>query len=445
MLRLADSDDVTQPSTSAIEHFAAEVGKLSGGSVRVRIIFSAAGQRIPRAEERTIGMVRAGTFDLGVVGARAWDLVGENAFQALHAPFLITSTTLLDRVLESPIADKMLASLEQENVVGLALVPDHLRRPFGIGRAFVSLRDFAGARIRIQPSRATAALMRALGAIPIEVSNDQIGVQIAKGHVDGEELSLFNDPGSSTPTGNIVFFGKALTFFANEGAFRRLTRSQRRDVFTAAANTRRWVAQHSPSELELGPSVCTDRRRIVLARTADVRAIGHASRPVYALLERDPATKRYIERIEAMKATMAPTPPVRVAPACSRVVPSPTAAGREQPPSVLNGTYRWVLTAADAHAAGQTGDTYPIIGTASLHDGTWSFAGADHDGGTYTIHGNRVRFEWPRVASVLVFEYTRDRDGTIHLRPVPPMDAGDEFVWAYEPWRRIGPPSDVSG
>jgi hypothetical protein len=48
---------------------------------------------------------------------------------------------------------------------------------------------------------------------------------------------------------------------------------------------------------------------------------------------------------------------------------------------------------------------------------------------------------WPRVASVLNFTFTRDHDGTLHLKPILPMDFGDQFVWAYRPWRRVGPPS----
>ena len=82
---------------------------------------------------------------------------------------------------------------------------------------------------------------------------------------------------------------------------------------------------------------------------------------------------------------------------------------------------------------------------AVLRGGKWRFPpaskGSDSDRGTYTIRGNRIRFVWPRVASVLNFTFTRDKDGTLHLKPILPMDFGDQFVWAYRPWRRVGPPS----
>ena len=126
VLRLADSDNLDQPSVVPVEHFAAEVRKRSGGSLRVQIVFEAAGKSTPRVESKTIGMVRAGHYDLGVVGARAWDLSGDKSFRAIQAPFLIDSENLLDRVLASPIASSMLQSLSGQGLTGLGLVPEYL-------------------------------------------------------------------------------------------------------------------------------------------------------------------------------------------------------------------------------------------------------------------------------------------------------------------------------
>jgi hypothetical protein len=106
-----------------------------------------------------------------------------------------------------------------------------------------------------------------------------------------------------------------------------------------------------------------------------------------------------------------------------------------------------VLSRDDAHRYWgpqlNPGDSFPLIVTAILRRGTWRMVGPDGDRGTFTIRGNRIRFDWPRVASVLVFRFTRDRNGTLHLKPVLPMDPGDQFVWAYKPWQRIGPPTQT--
>ena len=446
-LRLADPDSSDQPSVEPVEHFAAEVEKQSAGSLKVQVVFAAAGGAIPRVEPRTIGLVSSGRFDVGIVGARAWDLFGAQSFRALQAPFLITSQRLLDRVVESSVGSGMLASLEHHGVVPLGLVPDYLRYPVGLAHPFVSLADFRGARVRIQPSRTTASLIRALGATPVEISNDRIGIETAKGHVDAQELSLLSTPGKSILTGNIVFFGKALTLFANRDLYDRLSGEQREALRAAATETMRYMAARHAAALLLPPKDCSDGRRIVLSKAADVRAIERAAAPVYTELDADPVTKRFIEQIRALKRTTAPDPPVVIPRSCTHAPPPAQATGRESSPSTLNGTYRWILTLADARANGEPnpGDTFPMIGTAVLEDGTWKFAGADHDGGTYSIHGDRIRFVWPRVASVLVFEFTRDSGGMLHLRPVLPMDSGDQFVWSRKPWRRIGPPRPLEG
>src|SRR5712691_5304670 len=153
VLTVADSNGIDQSDTTAIQHFARQVAKRSGGSLRIHITYQAAGSSTPYIEERVIRSVQAGRYDLGWIGARAWDEVGVNSLRALQAPFLITSTRLLDRVATSPVAREMLASLSSRHVVGLALVPDFLRHPIGITRKLTSPTDFAGARIRIQPSQ----------------------------------------------------------------------------------------------------------------------------------------------------------------------------------------------------------------------------------------------------------------------------------------------------
>jgi hypothetical protein len=260
---------------------------------------------------------------------------------------------------------------------------------------------------------------------------------------------MLNSPGGSVVTQNVVFFGKALTLFANRDAYGRLSDDQRRVIQDAAAATLRYALAHHPPDSAIAKGYCFDRRRIVFASPADVKVLIGKEQSVYRWLESDPQTKRFIEQIEALKRTTMPDPTASsatVPAACRRSQQPAQALGLPRPASLLNGTYRWVITRSDAikywHAPPQPGgDTFPIIGTATLRNGTWRFAGADHDHGTYTIRGDRLRFVWPRVASVLVFRFTRAPDGTLHLRPILPMDRGDQFIWSSQPWRRIGPPT----
>jgi TRAP-type C4-dicarboxylate transport system substrate-binding protein len=448
ILRLADSDAIDQPDTPTIQYFAARVAKLSGGALRVRITFQAAGDKVPNVEAPTARMVRAGKFDLGWIGARAWDELGVESFQALQAPFLVTSYALLDRIAMSTIAEEMLAGLRSQDVVGLALVPDQLRHPVGLGRPLSSSADFAGARIRIQPSRATQALMTALGAAPVAVSGSAVPAAIAHHRIDGEELSFGNAPGGSIVTANVTFFGKALTLFAARRAYDRLTDVQRDVLRRAAEQTVRHVITDRPSESALARRFCGDDGSIVLASKRELTELELAAQPVYGQLERHPQTAAFIARIRKLKARTPRDPPLVVPAGCAPGEKgAPPSHGKLRSPSIVNGTYHVLFTRADAIAFGPPANTpenlagTPAVNTRILDDGKWRFGGGDR--GTYTIRGETITFVAPAYGSVESFTFGFDRQRELHLKPVLPMDRGDQWVMAGEPWQRVGPPTKI--
>ena len=420
-----------EPDAPVARFFASRVAALSGGSLRVRVVFDAAGQQVVDPEARVARMVRDGRFDLGWIGSRAWDLLGVTSFQALQAPFLVTSYALLDRIATGPLASQMLAGLSRHGFVGLALVPDRLRHPFGLLRPLRSLQDFAGARMRVNPSRATDALMRALGATPVHISNDGVEAARARHEIDGTEGSLGGNLAGGYVTANLSFFAKALTLFAGRRAYERLADDQRAALRNAARQTVARVAAHPRPEAARSRRYC-EGGSVVTASRNDLAALGRAAQPVYAELERDAQTRELIAAIRDLQATPAPT----TAAALECAHRTPTAHGRRVSPSTLNGTYRWRLTKAGAVAAGDPND--PDIGKVmamTLRDGKFLTGGGST--GTYEISGNRIA-----VDGSLTFTLTfkRGANGDLDVKPVLPMDRGDAFNWASAPWRRVGPP-----
>jgi TRAP-type C4-dicarboxylate transport system substrate-binding protein len=448
VLRLAASDGIDLAESPLVRYFAAQVAQLSGGKFRVQVTFHAAGTGVPDVEIRTAELVRSGKFDLGWIAARAWDELGVRSFQALQAPFLITNYALLDKVVTSRMAGEMLAGLAGQHVVGLALVPGLLRHPVGLTRPLVSLSDFAGARVRDQPSNATDRLLRALGATPVHVSNRAINNEIARGRIDGEELSLANAPVGGIATANVAFFPKVLTLFAGERTFARLNRAQQ-DILRRAAertlvhNTGYPVSTALAFEGTLARQYCRSPGRVVLASDQELAALALATRPVYSELERDPLTKSLIAQIQKMKASLPNPQPPAVPSSCLGAGQAGVVKGLRRSASILNGTYHWLLTAAAARAFGPPatapGNTYPTLFTAVLRDGKWMFPNDQPpETGTYTVVGNRVVFT---SGYDLTFTFVRDADGTLHLRPVAPMNRGDQWVFSGAPWRRVGPPN----
>jgi TRAP-type C4-dicarboxylate transport system substrate-binding protein len=434
VLLLGDVDAEDDPSTTPVlEYFGDQVAKLSKGSLRVRVIYDAAGHERPDVEAQVARKVRDGSFDLGWIGAAAWDELGTTSFQALHAPFLVTDDVLLDRVATGPLADTMLSGLRDAGVRGLAVVPESLRNPVGLRRPLVSLASFRGARLSVTPSRATDLALRALEAIPVHGLGKGQNLAIA----DGLLGSLAAFLGPDIVTGNVSFFPVLHTLFANPASLRSLTAAERAALEQAAARTLANAVATRLSAQEVIDRFCSSGRsasatgggRVVLASRAELAALVRATRPVYSELEREPRTKSLISQIRALKRSLPPAPALRVPGGCSvPPEPGPTGDTAPQATSKLDGTYRWLLT---------TGN----VSTMTLRDGKWQNGeGPDAIKGTYAVTGNRIAFNWPSENSVLIFTFSRDRDGTLHLTPTSSVEQGDRGVWSSEPWRRIGPP-----
>lgn len=451
VLRLAVADDAEQPDAPFARYFARRVSALSDGSVRVRVVWDAAGQNSPGYELNIARLVHDGDFELGWMGSRAWDRMGITSFQALQAPFLVTDYGLLGRIATGPPAERMLAGLDGHGFVGLGLVPEHLRYAFGVRGPLASVGDFAGARVRVRPSEASDALMRALGAKPVHISGDDVAAAVADGEIDGAEASLgtnSREEGESHLTVNLPLFPKTLTLFAGEDAYEQLDADEREAIRKAGRETAAYAAAHPPSERALMREFCGGGRLVsaVAASRGDLEALEDAAQSVYARLEEDSDTKALIAAIRALEAE-SPGHPVAVPPAaCTQT--TPTASGRNRSPSAVNGTYHWRVTEAGAHAAARAVGASPhaddedigTVGKMTLRDGKWLMGDVDPEdySGTYEIIGNRLVFDWQ--GEILTFEFTRDGDGTIQLEPLPPMNDGDAVVMAGGPWRHVGPP-----
>lgn len=444
VLRLAVAEDAEQPESVHARRFASRVAALSDGSLRVRIVYDAGGEESAAYEARIARMVRNGKFDLGWIGSRAWDLSGIKSFQALQAPFLVTNHAVLGRIATGPLAARMLAGLDGRGVVGLALVPDRMRYPIAAKRALASPEDFAGARVRVPSSRATDALIRALGGTPVHLRGEALDKALQKGEIDGAEASLGTntaEEGENFLTSNLVFFPKTLTLFADSDAYERLDDDQRDLLRKAARETAVRAAANPLSESKLMRHFCGGRPvTVVTASNEDLAALEQAAQPAYAQLERNARTKALIAAIRRL-AARTPAGPTPAPPAGCSADPA-TARGRELPASTLDGTYRWRLTEEGARAVGARPDDEDIgsVVTMTLRNGRWQLGEDDFSSGTFSIKGKRLVFDWPTAGAVLTFDFERDESGTLDVEPVPPMDRGDQFVWASAPWRRVGPP-----
>ena len=305
VLRLGTGDALGLPDTPVVAGFANAVEELSDGRMRIEVVWEAAeNSSVPDGFEKgVVALVQEGELDLGWIAARAWDTVGVKSFQAVQAPFLITDQELLTEVLASPVADEMIAGLEDAGVVGLGLYPDGLRYPLGYTAPMISLEDFDGADIRLVPSEATEALVRAFGGRPVYgLTGDALDAAIASGDVDGTEISLELAaeiaPKGSLVTGNVVLFPRVNTLFAGQDLMASLSDEQKAVLAAAVEETHAFATSATTEDSR---AFCEAGGEIVIASEADVAALERAARPVYRLLEADPRTKAFIDEIDELK------------------------------------------------------------------------------------------------------------------------------------------------
>ena len=114
-----------------LEAFDEAVGRVSGGRLRIKWLNEYGSGRDGIPEVNLIRDVSAGKADLGWAGTRVFDELGVPAFNPLHAPMLIDSYELEEKVLGDGLVDPMLASLDELELQGIGVLPGPLRRPLG--------------------------------------------------------------------------------------------------------------------------------------------------------------------------------------------------------------------------------------------------------------------------------------------------------------------------
>jgi len=370
-LRLITVDDLWAAE------YAAAVLRRSGGSIRISTQLG--GSAIVDYERRLVEQVRAGRYDLTSVGARAWDRLGVRSLRAFVAPFLIDSLGQERRALATPRARQALHGVDRLVLVGLALLPGPLRRPFGLTRPLVRPEDFDGATMGLRSGGVAEDTYRTLGATPQAYRVGSLA------GLDGAELDLWTignngyDRPGSTLTGNVALWARPETIVIRRAAFDRLSPVQRDVLRRAAADAVGPVLDRLEREQRNAQVEICNRgaTTVVEAGSADVAALRAAVRPVYGRLERDHATRRLIAEIRARRGSGG-----------ADAVRCPSGSTRAE---LLEGVWRADVSAPELRAAGGTPVEAAVFAgpaTLELRGGLWRFRNARTTvEGTYRVDG----------------------------------------------------------
>jgi tripartite ATP-independent transporter DctP family solute receptor len=180
--RVADTQSEDYPTVQALVFMARLVAEGTGGRHRIRVFHS----RQLGEEKETIEQTRVGAIDLNRINvAPIGSLIP--AANVLALPFLFRSFEHLHNVLDHSIGDEILAGSQRHGFVGLTFYDSGARSIYNSLRPIRTLADMNGLRIRVQQSELMVAMIKALGAQPIELPYGQVSTGLSTRLIDGAE------------------------------------------------------------------------------------------------------------------------------------------------------------------------------------------------------------------------------------------------------------------
>jgi TRAP-type transport system periplasmic protein len=444
VLRLANTNGDLS-FTPAVEYFVKHLEEISGGGVRIEVVDEWGGFAAD-AEQQVVEDVSAGEVDLGWVGTRVFDTLGVQTFQALTAPLLVDSYALESAVIESGITDQMMEGLDDLGVAGVGVLPDGLRKPIGVSGPILGPADWQGLTFGTLLSNSQARAIRALGAIPAQVTGTEREAALDDGTIQGFETSIWvHQHNPSLPhlapyvTTNVTLWPQMDVLLANPASLNELTADERNWLEDAAGEAATRSAVLAEKDAKALSDSCGAGARFADASAEDLAALEAAFVPVYTELQSEPQTKEFIGRIQTLKEKTSPEPQLSIPADCIGAAPEQSTAGTGTSPSYLNGTYRYTLTKEDARKAGEPDlSPYPHTNTYVLKDGHFDATGGFT--GSYSVDGKRITFR-PTDLGIdytVSFTFTVDDKGNIDLDPVPGTDPGDAFeAGSHTVWTKI--------
>jgi tripartite ATP-independent transporter DctP family solute receptor len=294
--RAADTRSEDYPTVQALRYMGGLIAESSGGRHQIRVFHS----RQLGEEKETIEQTRAGAIDLNRTSV---SLIGTvvPAMNVLAMPFLFRSTEHLQNVLDGPIGNEILGSLEAYGFVGLAFYDSGVRSIYNSIKPIRSIADMKGLRLRVQQSELMSDMIKALGAEPVELPYGQVLAGLVTKLVDGAE----NNWPSFFTTGHYKYAGYyTLTehtmspevLFMSRKAWESLSPEDRNMFRNAAIQSSRFMREKW-KDLEQRSRQQAQDAGVTIVTEFERKPFEAAMTAIYVKAQRDSAVAELIERI----------------------------------------------------------------------------------------------------------------------------------------------------
>lgn len=181
IFRYADNQTEDYPTVKAAEYFAGLVEERTDGKIRIRVYAnSELGDEISVYEQVQFGGIDFARASAGTLA----EFVPET--KMLQLPYLFTDANHMWRVLDGEIGDELLDAIGDSGVTGLSWFDAGARNIY-TRTPVHSLEDLAGMNIRVQESEFISEAVRLWGAVPVQLSYNDVYSALRTGKVDGAE------------------------------------------------------------------------------------------------------------------------------------------------------------------------------------------------------------------------------------------------------------------
>ncbi len=183
-LKLGHVTQTNHPYHLSVEAFKKKVEKRSQGRIKITI-FPA---RQLGDDKQELEAIIAGTQDMGLISASQFSSYTP-VFAGLQLPWLITDYKTFDKVLHSDVVKKILATLEKNNLKGLAVYEGGIRDILSKDKKITTPQDLKGMKMRVPPSEVLRDWALAVGATPVPLPYGEVYNALQTGMVDSVEMN----------------------------------------------------------------------------------------------------------------------------------------------------------------------------------------------------------------------------------------------------------------
>jgi tripartite ATP-independent transporter DctP family solute receptor len=180
--RLADNQPDGYPTVLGDLAMAKYVEEKTNGAIKIEVYNNS----VLGDEKTTIEQTQTGDIQLIRVGLNPLSSINP-VMNALAMPFLFRDRAHMFKVLDGPIGQELMESLQGQHLLGLCWLDAGFRNFYNSQREIHTPADMAGLKIRVQESALMMDMIRYLGASPTPMAYAEVYPGIQNGIIHGAE------------------------------------------------------------------------------------------------------------------------------------------------------------------------------------------------------------------------------------------------------------------